>query len=192
MVGGNPTEAGWSEMLSSRMGFGSSIRTPSTPRPSGRCPIRSRTDSSMPFVDEFDQFVVVSANAEGTDLLGVDQLDRGVHADPFAGSDRVEARGHHGVASTRPVQDRSRALEYCSTRSWKGHLAHQGSSPSRIGTTCPAAVAWRFCARPDRLIPRPVTPASCHLSSPLYEPSTAAFDGSDSLRKVPAWRDVCR
>ena len=80
-------------MLSRRIGFGSSISTPSTPRPSGSRPIlRSRLFVDA-FVDELDQLVVVAAHAERP-VLGVHQLDRGVHD----GAQRVvefQAGGDH-------------------------------------------------------------------------------------------------
>ena len=78
-------------------GFGSSISTPSTPRPSGRCPIVARVVFVDAFVDELDELVTVAAHAERA-VPGVDELDGGVH-DRAQRDVEVEAGGddEHGV-----------------------------------------------------------------------------------------------
>ena len=84
------------------MGLGSSIRTPSTPRPSGRCPIFSRICLVDALVDEFDQLVVVAAHAQRS-VTGVDQLDGGVH-DRAEGLVEFESGSDHQHRVEQAVQ----------------------------------------------------------------------------------------
>ena len=80
-------------MLSSRIGVGSSMSTPSTPRPCGRGPICSRVVFVDAFVDELDEFVIVAAHAQRA-VAGVDQLDSGVH-DGAQRRVELKTRCHH-------------------------------------------------------------------------------------------------
>ena len=88
---GKPTEDGCWHRSGMRSGYGSVISCPSTPLPSGRCPMRAASSSSMPDVDEGRQPAVRAENAERA-VAGVDQPDGGLDDPPQRGV-QVQARG---------------------------------------------------------------------------------------------------